>query len=362
MNILFVSKYNNVRSKLAEAYFNKYNKLKQLHAQSAGLFRGHPTSALVMETAKKHRLSLKTSQTAISTYMLEKHDLVILVADDVPTSIFRKNNPHVKAFALWKLSLPNEKDPVSLEGLMNEIERRIRGLLQELGQEKKTMAAIDRVMFDLRRFQDPQIVEAWQKVGHPARKFLGVDSVKLQKLAKENKGDRTLATGLWRTGIHDARILAAMIENPYEVTEHQIETWLRQSDYWDITDKIATEILPYTAYGAGKIKTWIRENNPLFRRTGWVLLERLAKISKDLTDKEFEKFLDTIQKIIHKEENWVKEAMLYALIGVGLRNKRLNTRAKKVALKVAGIEIEYGDPQVPSPNPLERLEGVIFSE
>lgn len=360
MNILFVSKYNNIRSKLAEAYFNKHNKLKQLHAQSAGLFRGHPTPAEIMEVARGHRLSLKTSQAAMSTYVLEKHDLVVLVADDVPTSIFRKDNPYINAFVLWKIATPDRRDSVSIEHCMKDIERRIKVLLNELGQEKKTMAAIDRVMFDLRRLHDPQMVEIWARMGHPAKKFYGVTPDKLQKIAEPYHGDRVLAKALWKTGIHDAKVLAAMIENPLEVTEHQVETWLRQADYWDITDKIATEILPYTVYGAEKIRTWVRENNPLFRRTGWILVERLAKVAQDIPDKEFERHLDVIQKTIHKEENWVQEAMLYAVMGVGKRNQRLHARALKVATKIGQLEIDYGDPSVPSPNPLQKLQGISF--
>jgi len=249
-----------------------------------------------------------------------------------------------------------------MEKLINDIERRVRKLLQELGQEKKTMATIDRVLFDLRRLHDPQMVDMWARMGHPAKKFYGVDPMKLQKISEKHKGDRTLAMGLWKTGIHDARVLAAMIENPLDVTEHQVETWLRQADFWDITDKIATEILPYTDFGAGKIRTWIRENNSLFRRAGWVLLERLAKVSEFMTDKEFERLLDYLQKNIHKEENWVQEAMLYALIGVGKRNKRLHTKALKVTAKIGTIMIDYGDPAVEGPNPLEKLHATYFPE
>lgn len=355
MNILFVSKYNTVRSKLAEAYFNKHNKLKQLHAQSAGLFRGAPTAASVMEAARLHRLSLKTSQSAMSTYLLEKHDLVILVADDVPTSIFRKDNPYVKAFVWWKVPAPNERDDVSIETAMKDIERRVQTLLQELGQETKTMESLDRVLFDLRRLQDSAVVAEWARIGHPAKKFYGVDPIKLKAIAKQYKGDRTLAQGLWKTGIHDARVLAPMVENPAEVTEHQVETWLRQADFWDITDKIATEILPHTDYGFEKIRTWVRENNPWCRRSGWVLLDRLAKTEPDLADKDLERLIDMIPKTINKEDPWVAEAMLHAIIGVGRRNKRLYQRAKKIASKVGDVKINYGDPRIKAPNPLERL-------
>lgn len=149
-----------------------------------------------------------------------------------------------------------------------------------------------------------------------------------------------------------------MIENPSEVTEHQVETWLRQADFWDITDKIATEILPYTQFGFGKIRTWARENNSLSRRTAWVLLERLAKVSPELPDKDLEKLIDMIPKMINNEDKWVVEAMLHAIVGVGRRNKRLYQRAKKVAGKVSSVRIDYGDPRIPTPNPLERLEKI----
>ena len=364
MNILFVSKYNNVRSKIAEAYFNKLNKLKQLHCQSGGLFRGHPTPTNVMEIAREHRLSLKTSQTALSTYLLEKHDLVILVADDVPTSIFRKDNPYVNAFVWWKVASPNMKDAVSIETTMRDIEKRVQVLLNELGQEKKAMALIDRVLFDLKRWQDPEIVKYWAKLGHPTKKFLGVNPEYLWRLSEKYKGNRQLAMGLWKTGLHDARVLAPMIENPSEVTEHQVETWLRQADYWDITDKIAVCIVAKSDYAVSKLRPWTRENNPFFRRTAWLVIDNWAKDKKNqqLSDKDYERFLELIQKSVNNEDNWVKEAMLHALVQIGGRSGRLHQKALKVASKIGVVEVDYGDPSIPTINFNEKLNRYSFDD
>ena len=66
--------------------------------------------------------------------------------------------------------------------------------------------------------------------------------------------------------------------------------------------------------------------------------------------------LDMIPKMIHKEDRWVAEAMLQAIVGVGRRNQRLYQKALRVAGKVADVKIDYGDPRIPTPNPLERLQ------
>ena len=359
MDILFVSKYNTIRSKLAEAYFHKYNKLKQLNAQSAGVFRGGPTPAEVMEFARSHQLSLKTSQSGMSTHLLDKHDVVILVANDVPTSLFTKNNPHVKNFVVWNIAIPADSaDAHSCELMMKDIERRVQALLEQLGQETKTMEVLDRVLFDIRRLHDPAVVTEWMRIGHPGKKFYGVDIKKLKTIAARHARDRVLARGLWKTGIHDARVLAAMVEDPSEVTEHQIETWLRQADFWDITDRIAIDLLPHTEFGFAKIKTWVRENNPWCRRAAWVLLGRCAKTHVDTPDKSFERMLDVIPKTVKKEDRWVAEAMLHAIVSVGRRNARLYQKALRVAGKVSDVKIDYGDPSIPTPNPLTRLEAM----
>ena len=53
MNIIFVCKYNRFRSRVAEAYFNKINRNKNIHAYSRGVIRGDYPLDKIKEVSKK---------------------------------------------------------------------------------------------------------------------------------------------------------------------------------------------------------------------------------------------------------------------------------------------------------------------
>ena len=86
--VLFVCKWNRFRSKAAEAVFDKINVDKDIHAQSAGLFPGVAVTSDIVEAGKKIGVSISKKQQGITHALLMWSDYIILVADDVPKSIF----------------------------------------------------------------------------------------------------------------------------------------------------------------------------------------------------------------------------------------------------------------------------------
>jgi len=60
----------------------------------------------------------------------------------------------------------------------------------------------------------------------------GISIPNLRKLAKEIGKDHVLAQELWSSGIHEAQILASMIDDPKMVTEEQMENWVKDFDSW----------------------------------------------------------------------------------------------------------------------------------
>lgn len=88
MNILFVCKHNVFRSRIAEDYF--LQRTSEHNVTSAGVFPYHgPRSSKLVETVKKHGIDLTRKQAEpITCDLLREQDLVVIVADDVPLSLF----------------------------------------------------------------------------------------------------------------------------------------------------------------------------------------------------------------------------------------------------------------------------------
>ena len=77
-----------------------------------------------------------------------------------------------------------------------------------------------------------------------------------------------LALELWETGIHEARIVAYLIDDPKLVTEEQMDAWAGDFDNWAITDgtwggSLAEYATAFATGFAGEAVAWRRF--PLFR-------------------------------------------------------------------------------------------------
>ena len=100
-NILFICKYNRFRSKIAEYLFNKFNRNKNYKAKSAGLVKGSPLNYFQKRVCKKIGIILKDPTTGLSSKLLKWQDILIIVADDVPPSIFRESRISGKKLIVW---------------------------------------------------------------------------------------------------------------------------------------------------------------------------------------------------------------------------------------------------------------------
>ena len=87
MRILFVCKYNRFRSRIAETYLKKIN--KKIKVSSAGLIKGFlPLDKNQIKTAKKFGLDIKGNPKTISMNLLKEQDKIIVIANDIPKTIF----------------------------------------------------------------------------------------------------------------------------------------------------------------------------------------------------------------------------------------------------------------------------------
>ena len=109
-NILFVCKYNRFRSKVAESIFNKLNKNKQMKARSAGIIRGSKITKEILDSSNKMGYTIKGKPAGINTDLLIWQDTIIIVANDVPASLFADNKKYGKKLVVWKIPDVKELD------------------------------------------------------------------------------------------------------------------------------------------------------------------------------------------------------------------------------------------------------------
>jgi len=89
------------------------------------------------------------------------------------------------------------------------------------------MASVEEILKKLKAKARPDQLEGMARYGMVAERRLGVSVPDMRKIAKELGRDHKLALELWKKGIPEARILAAMIDEPEKLTEKQMEDWVK---------------------------------------------------------------------------------------------------------------------------------------
>ena len=181
---------------------------------------------------------------------------------------------------------------------------------------------------------DPAKAAGMAKFGINSKNTLGVSIPFLRKTARKIGKNHSLAMQLWNSGIHEARILAALVEEPGMVTEKQIETWVKDFDSWDVCDQVCSNLFDKTPFAYAKAIEWSGSDREFVKRAGYVLMACLAVHDKKADDEKFMKFFPLIVKGANDERNFVKKAVNWALRQIGKRNSNLNNEAVKTAEKI----------------------------
>jgi len=90
LNILFVCRYNNTRSQIAKELFKRFYKTKSVYVDSAGVIGAKPSKDLKKALNfifNKHNLRYNKPK-ILTKELLFKQNIIILVAEDVPSSLF----------------------------------------------------------------------------------------------------------------------------------------------------------------------------------------------------------------------------------------------------------------------------------
>ena len=172
------------------------------------------------------------------------------------------------------------------------------------------------------------------RFGIQSSNSFGVSVPKLRTLAREIGRDHSLAQQLWETELHDARLLATMVDDPRQVTADQMDKWVRSFDSWDVVDGSCGNLFDKTPFAVAKAKEWCKREEEFVKRAGFVLMAELAVHDKKAKDLVFLNFLPMIIGGSSDDRNFVKKAVNWALRQIGKRNLKLNKAAVSTALRI----------------------------
>ncbi len=180
----------------------------------------------------------------------------------------------------------------------------------------------------LKANQDSRGIAHWEK--HEDKtgglRSFGIGLTKLRKFSKSVGKDPKLAQQLWQTKFEQAETQVEQLQGGYlaHVFSSCDATLAKAPFVVELADK------------------WIMSKDPMRRRCGYGLLYEISKSKKKSAPKDgyFLAHIEHIEDTYPKQDTTALMSMAGALLGIGKRNKELNSAALKVAMKIGPIDFD----------------------
>ena len=193
------------------------------------------------------------------------------------------------------------------------------------------MADVADVLGRLRGLADPARLEGMSRSGVGGAETLGVTVTELRALARELGRSHALAAGLWASGVHEARILASLVEEPAAVDGPQLDEWAGAFDSWDLCDQVCQNLVRHTPFAWDRALGWSARPETFVKRAGFAVMAGLAVADEESDDERFEPFLRAVAERADDDRPLVRKGASWALRQMGRRSPGLHARAVETA-------------------------------
>jgi 3-methyladenine DNA glycosylase AlkD len=199
------------------------------------------------------------------------------------------------------------------------------------------------VIAQLREMGDPRTIDGLHRFGiHPTTELLGIGLTSLRRVARAHRRDHELALALWKHPIHEARHLAALVDDPAKVTKAQMLAWTKDFDSWDIVDGCCYSLFDRTPH-AVEMTTRFASRKPEFqKRAAFAMIAGMAVHDKEMSNAQFRAFLPLIEAASDDDRNFVRKGVNWALRQIGKRNSALNKNAIAAAERIRATGTRAG--------------------
>jgi 3-methyladenine DNA glycosylase AlkD len=188
--------------------------------------------------------------------------------------------------------------------------------------------------------------QVWPRHGVKPPLF-GVKYADLYKIQKKLQGDHKLALQLWKTGNHDARILATLICEPQKMTSRELDAWIGPADNHILNDAVSG-VAAKSPHAKKKADAWRKVKSEWKAAAGWNVVASMAAPG-GAPDSWLATRLGEIQKGIDKAPNRTRHSMNQALISIGGYRPELRKKALDVAKAIGAVNVDHGETSCKTP-------------
>jgi 3-methyladenine DNA glycosylase AlkD len=207
----------------------------------------------------------------------------------------------------------------------------------------------DDLLAQLRSAANVDNVEGMARFGIASAGTLGVTMPVVRGLAGDGKRQlgrdkaarHDLAALLWASGLHEARIMAALVDEPTLVTAEQADAWVADLDSWDVCDQLCIALLRRCAFAWDKAEEWTAAEPEFVKRAGFALGATIGVHEKKADDACFFPLLECAVRECTDDRNGVKKALNWQIRSIGKRNPALNVAAIAAAERMLAVHPEH---------------------
>jgi 3-methyladenine DNA glycosylase AlkD len=193
---------------------------------------------------------------------------------------------------------------------------------------------LQEIISQLKALTVPANINGMARFGINPNNTLGVSMPRIRQLGKRKK-DHDLALALWETGIHEARILASIVDQSALLTSQQMDSWIADFDSWDVCDQVCGNLYSKSPLAVEKAMSWSKSEHEFVKRAGFALMAYLAVHGKKVPDTVFIQFLEIIESSADDDKNFVRKAINWALRQIGKRSTALYQPALEESRRLA---------------------------
>lgn len=197
----------------------------------------------------------------------------------------------------------------------------------------------DELVRQIKGLSSPAFKKQMQKrFGINTELAVGTPVTALRKLAKKlPKPNQELANRLWKTNMHEARILASMLADPAVMKRDQLDSWAKDLNSWDICDACALNLFARVKSPLKLAERWMKKEEEFVRRAGFATLAVLAIPRAKTADKDLIKMLALIKIHSADPRPMVYKAVNWALRNIGKKNPKLTPHAMACAHEILDL-------------------------
>jgi len=174
------------------------------------------------------------------------------------------------------------------------------------------------------------------KMGIPEASSIGVSTGDIRKLAKGIGKSNEFAYKLWRTGYHEAKLLAVLVFDKKLVSLHDVKQLINDVSSWDLCDHLCKNLIIKLKGYQELIETWCNSKETYTKRAAFTLIASAVIHEKSISEEIIDNYLKLISEHSNDEREHVKKAVSWALREIGKRDYNYQEKAILLAHELKG--------------------------